>query len=233
MNADEFEETMAKATSRPERNLWLGAILSKQVGVAVVIVGGSAIEVYTSGKDVSGDIDVVGDRNSIIKGLETWGFQPAGRLWSRKDLELWIDPVGKWYTGDERRLRTVTTPYGPVRLASIEDLIAKRLIETKVWPKGETDLFAQALALAAEYSEEIDWEYVTEVASRDLAEDLVPELRPATGFPPAAELAPVHGVSHVGSMTERHPMGPRYPQANRPERGVKPFNGHGLGRGGI
>jgi hypothetical protein len=177
LKADQFEAVMAKATNRSERNLWFGALLSDEVGGALVIVGGSAIEVYTTGKYVSGDIDIVGDRKAIINGLERWGFRPAGRLWSRPELELWIDPVGSEYTGDERRLRTVTTPYGPVRLASVEDLIAKRLIETKVWPKGGTDLFDQALALAAEYDQEIDWPYVTKVARKDLADDLIPELR--------------------------------------------------------
>lgn len=177
MNVKQFNEAIATATNGPERNLWLGALLSREVGMAVVIVGGSAIEGYTSGMYISGDVDLVGERNSIIRGLEGWGFRKEGRLWSRRDLNLWVDPVGREYSGDERRLRTVTTPYGRVRLASIEDLIAKRLIETKVWPRGGTDLFDQAVALAAEYDRDIDWEYVTRVARKGLAEDLVPELR--------------------------------------------------------
>jgi hypothetical protein len=187
LNADQFREVIAKAKDRPERNLWLGALLGKEAETAVVVVGGSAIEVYTSGQYVSGDIDLVGDRNSIIATLERWGFRRDGRLWSRPDLDLWADPVGRFYTGDERRLREVVTPYGPVRLASVEDLIAKRLIETKVWPRGGTDMFSQAVALAAEYSDEIDWDYVTQVARRDRADDLVPELRRRIANRPTGE----------------------------------------------
>jgi hypothetical protein len=177
LNVKQFNDAIATATNRPERSLWRGALLSQEVGTAVVIVGGSAIEVYTGGKCVSAGIDVVGERKSIIRELEGWGFRKEGRLWARKDLDLWVDPVGRADSGDERRLRTVTTPYGGGRLASIEDLIAKRLIETKVWPRGGTELFDQAVALAAEYDRDIDWEYVTKVARKDLAEDLVPELR--------------------------------------------------------
>ncbi|MGI0128864.1 MAG: hypothetical protein ACREDE_11205 [Thermoplasmata archaeon] len=177
MNGDELVRTLAKARSRGERNLWLGAVLSKEIAADVVIVGGSAIEVYTSGKYVSGDIDVVGERGLIISALERWGFRRHGRLWSRSDLELWVDPVGRNYTGDVRRLREVSTPYGPVRLASVEDLIAKRVIEVKVWPRTGTEMFDQAVALATEYDEDVDWDYVTLVAKRERADDLVAELR--------------------------------------------------------
>lgn len=177
MNADELGRILAKAKHRGERNLWLGAILGGQIRSEIVIVGGSAIEVYTSGRYVSGDVDLVGERRRIIEAVEGWGFRREGRLWSRPDFELWIDPVGGHYTGEVRRLRQVSTPYGLVRLASVEDLIAKRLIETKVWPREDRELFEQAVALAAEYQEEIDWEYVARVARRDGAEDLVPELR--------------------------------------------------------
>jgi hypothetical protein len=177
LNADELARILAKAKSGSERNLWVGALLAEEAATDIVIVGGSAIEVYSSGRYVSGDIDVVGERSSIIGALERWGFRREGRLWSRSDLELWVDPVGRYYTGDVAKLRVVLTPYGLVRLASVEDLIAKRLIETKVWPRGGTELFEQAVALAAEYHDEIDWGYVTRVAEQDGAEDLVPELR--------------------------------------------------------
>ena len=177
MNADELGRILGKARSGGEKNLWLGALLAKETASTIVIVGGSAIEVYTSGMYVSGDVDLVGPRQAIILALERWGFRRESRLWSRSDLGLWVDPVGQRYTGDVRRLREVSTPHGPVRLASVEDLIAKRLIEVKVWPRAGTELFDQAVALAAEYREDIDWDYLTLVVSREQAGDLVPELR--------------------------------------------------------
>lgn len=177
MNAEELARILGRATSGGERNLWMGALLAKEAATDIVIVGGSAIEIYSSGMYVSADIDLVGERPSIIKALERWGFRREGRLWSRPDLGLWVDPVGRFYTGDVGRLRVVSTPYGSVRLASVEDLIAKRLIETKVWPRGGTELLDQAVALAAEYQDEIDWDYMSRVAAGDGAEDLIPELR--------------------------------------------------------
>ncbi len=177
LNPEELARILAKATRSGERNLWLGALLAKEAATEIVIVGGSAIEIYSSAMYVSEDLDLVGERPSIIRVLERWGFRREGRLWSRSDLRLWVDPVGKDYTGDVRKLCKVSTPYGSVRLASVEDLIAKRLIETKVWPQAGTKLFHQALALAAEYQREIDWNYVTCVAGQDGAGGLVRELR--------------------------------------------------------
>ena len=177
LDAGELGRILAKARDGGERNLWLGALLAKETAADVVIVGGSAIEVYTSGMFVSGDTDLVGDRRSIISALERWGFRRDGRLWSRPDLKLWVDPVGREYTGDARKLRVVSTPYGPVRLASVEDLIAKRLIEVKVWPRASSEMFGQAVALAAEYEDDVDWNYVTAVTKREGANDLVTELR--------------------------------------------------------
>jgi hypothetical protein len=132
LNANQLAEALSRTRNRPERDLWFGASLADASRPSLVIVGGSAIEVYTSGPYESADFDVVGDRSPIIASLERWEFRKEGGPWTRKDLELWVDPVGGEDTGDERRLREVATPYDPVRLASVEDLIAKRLIEIKV-----------------------------------------------------------------------------------------------------
>lgn len=148
MNAQELGRVLGKTRNRGERNLWLGALLAREARTDIVIVGGSAIEVYTRGKFVSEDLDLAGERAAVVRALEDWGFRREGRLWSRPDLRLWVDPVGQYYTGGARRLGEVSTPYGPVRLASVEDLIAKRLIEIKVRPGGGSALFDQAVALA-------------------------------------------------------------------------------------
>jgi hypothetical protein len=177
MNGEEVDFALARASSRAERLLWLAAMLRTETGGPVVIVGGSAIEVYTSDAYVSGDLDLVGDRPRLIEALERWGFKKSGRLWAKSALEAWVDPVGPTYNGDEARLKDVLTPFGPVQLASVEDLIGKRLIEAKVWPGSSVWAFDQAMMLAAEFEEELDWDYTALVASREGASDLVPELR--------------------------------------------------------
>lgn len=177
MNAAQIEAILSKARTRSEKILWLGALLQRESGLEVVIVGGSAIEVYTSGKYVSEDVDIVGDRDAISSLLRAWAFHREGRLWVSSTLKLWIDTVGKYYSGERRRLTTTETPYGRVQIAAVEDLIAKRLIEIREWGGPKKRLFDQALVLAVEEADHIDWDYVAKVAKDDGAEDLVRELR--------------------------------------------------------
>lgn len=177
MKADEVGAILRKATTRSERILWLGALLSRESGHQIVIIGGAAVEVYSSGRFISEDVDLVGDRPSIVNLLESWGFKREGRLWTKAVINFWIDPVGKPYKGNARLLTDVATPYGHVQVASVEDLIAKRLIEVKGWPTGSREMFNQALALATEHSDRIEWDYIQAVAERNGAQDLVEELR--------------------------------------------------------
>lgn len=177
MNANEVSTVLGEASRRSERIVRLAALLSTEISSPVIVVGGSAIQVYTEDSYVSGDVDLVGDRPKLISALERWEFERSGRLWAMPTLELWIDPVGAEYRGDAARVKEVDTPFGPPRLAPVEDLVGKRLNEAKVWPGSSKAAMAQAVIPAAEFERQMDWAYVTKVASREDAADLVPELR--------------------------------------------------------
>jgi hypothetical protein len=65
------------------RTLYFGAVLAREARIVrgrLVIVGGSAIEIYTRGGYVSGDIDIVADRDRVRPVLEAWGFRHEGRI---------------------------------------------------------------------------------------------------------------------------------------------------------
>lgn len=56
-----------------------------------ILVGGSAVEFYTLGTCKSIDIDLLADRDSLIKVLEEMGFSKIGRHWFyTKDLGIEI-----------------------------------------------------------------------------------------------------------------------------------------------
>ncbi|MGB6443511.1 MAG: hypothetical protein WBF81_09495, partial [Thermoplasmata archaeon] len=131
MDRREFDAVMRKAESPDQRVAWFGALLTKESGVEVIIVGGSAIEVYTSGEYVSHDIDVVGERDRLASVLRKWGFkQQEGRssrtYWAKKPLGL-VDLVGAHLKSD-LATQTFQTPYGSVSLGPPEDLITRRLM---------------------------------------------------------------------------------------------------------
>jgi len=174
------ERAVQSARSKPERIQFLGALLEKATGDPVIIVGGSAIEVYTSGRYSSADIDFVTPRPPAVKVVELWGFVPNGRVWRRKDWGVDIDLLGGNFTGSRKRTEIVETPYGPVRLAGVEDLLVKRLAELKHWPtspKWRRDLAKQVEILVAEYGDEMDEEYLTFIARRDDVVDLLADFR--------------------------------------------------------
>ena len=101
MNRKEFEDTLAKARTEDERLSWFGALLTRESKLdgQLIIVGGSAIEIYlTSNEYVSMDIDVVGEKAAISAVLRRWGFQAEkGRdrriYWVKKGLGN-VDLVG-------------------------------------------------------------------------------------------------------------------------------------------
>jgi hypothetical protein len=160
--------------ARPDRRqLYFGALLQRELGEdasAVIIVGGSAIEIYSRGGYASGDLDLVGERARIAPILDSWGFKRGGRLWQQSEWKLSVGLVGTEYTGDASKARTIVTPWGPVRLAALEDLIIKRLASCKHW-KIPGD-FQHALLLARAFRDELDWEYIRSSAREYKVADL-------------------------------------------------------------
>lgn len=161
-------EVLQSAPDVATRHLYFCALLSHELGEPVpplIVVGGSAIELYSEGEYVSGDIDLVGDREKIESTLESWGFEHREREWYSQDWKLAVDVVNDLsrMTGSRTRVRTLVTAFGPVRLAAVEDLIVKRLTSAKYWsiPSDRE----HAAILARKYRDELDREYITQAAS--------------------------------------------------------------------
>jgi len=181
----EVERAVESARSKAERIQFLGALLSKATGQETIIVGGSAIEVYTSGQTSSLDIDIVTSRKEAAEVIESWGFVANGRIWRRRDWGVDIDLLGSRYSGSKLRIRKMQTPFGPVLLSGIEDLLVKRLAELKHWPTTRdwrADLIKQASILIAEYSDQLDEEYLKFIARRDDVVDILGDFRARRGL---------------------------------------------------
>ena len=163
----------------PYRRMRLfAALLSTESGLGVsglAVVGGSAIEIYTSGDYVSGDIDLlVSDRRPAERLLKLWGFRDEGKLWTNSELRLYVDLMQAEPSGSKRLTRILQTKFGPIRLAAIEDLILKRLLEARYW--AQRPALAQAMLLSRMYWDGLDHGYIDFVAKRDRIVDLVDQL---------------------------------------------------------
>lgn len=169
-------ERLLSSETAPDRRLRVfAALLTAESGLGttgLTVVGGSAIEIYTNGTYVSGDIDlIVADRDPVVQRLRAWGFKDEGKLWVHEQLGLFVDMVGSYTSGSERLTRVVQTDYGEVRLGAVEDLILNRLREVRYW--SERKALAQAILLASVIGEDLDWEYLRWHAARDKIEDLL------------------------------------------------------------
>jgi hypothetical protein len=182
---DEVQSILAGAKSDDQKVLYFVALLRREANLGpddVIVVGGSAVEIYTEGAYVSGDIDVCAPRQMVSAVLNRWGFTQPGREWARLDWKVVLDVVGPQVSGSMRLTRVVETPYGPVRVSSIEDLIIRRLALGKFW--NEPKEYRNALLLAVLPG--INWPYLEDCASRENLVAEVAQLR-ATSTPGAAE----------------------------------------------
>jgi hypothetical protein len=173
------DKALQTETASERRILVFAALLAKASGSEVIVVGGSAIEVYTRGGYVSGDIDIVGEREPIVRVLKDWSFKSRGRLWTREKWELAVEVVGPRYTGSYYRTSVIETPHGPVRVAAIEDLIIKRLAEAKHWRVRAAVEEAESLWKAT--VERIDTAYLETQAKAYHVSDILTDFRRRLG----------------------------------------------------
>lgn len=187
VSREDFERAVESEPTKARKIQTIGALLARAIGADVVIVAGSAIEVQTSGRTVSDDIDIVtsAPRDRVIGVVESWGFRPSGRIWRRKDWNIDIDLLGSDLRGQRRKLRRFETPYGPVYATGVEDLIAYRLSEFKHGygggPEWKDEVAEHVSILLEEYGDQLDEEYMAFLAKRDRIADVLAEFRRRAG----------------------------------------------------
>jgi hypothetical protein len=105
---------------------------------AAILVGGGAVELYTAGAYVTGDLDFVGDvPEAVASELDYAGFERRGRQWVHEEGQVYLEFPG----------RTLEPPSEPARLRRggvtlriirAEALLADRLAAWKFW-RSEVD----------------------------------------------------------------------------------------------
>lgn len=177
---ESFDRALASASSETDRIQYVGALLGLATGEQPIITGGSAIYLHAPSLKPSLDVDISMPRSDAIEALESWGFaRRKGRVWRREDLSTDIDLVGN-FRGSRRRAKVILTPYGPVRVACVEDMLVKRLVELKHWPTDERwreQVVEQVTVLLAHYGPELDVEYLGFITKRDDVVDILADFR--------------------------------------------------------
>jgi hypothetical protein len=146
--------------------------------VRPIIVGGLAVEFYTLGAYVTGDIDLVcADRKALGELLESWGFKRQGRTWFEPELELYVEAPSEvlYPEADSTRVVEVDARRLPVYVVGIEDLIIDRLNAYVHWTSTEDGVWAQRLM--KRHTDAIDWAYLRKRADQERVGEALSRLR--------------------------------------------------------
>lgn len=157
-----------------ERALKLSGVVSTlfaQAGWPLTVVGGSAVEFYTEGAYMSGDIDFCRRRLEPVplrlaqELMGRLGATGGPRSW--KVGGLFVDLLGLLENESVSPVRQVETPYGPVSVMPVELLLVERMLSA-TYPKKDAVMYdtakkIMAAGLADEAS--FDWTEVCRLAA--------------------------------------------------------------------
>ena len=180
MNPDQIKSALSDITTETDptlKHLKLASLVSavfRERGVELVVVGGSAIEFYTEGAYVSGDIDMCVDssvtaltirlRQEIMAQLQATG---GPRSWQVGGL--YVDVLANYENLARTPIRRLDGPCGQVRISPVEELIVERVLISKYPgdypPARECAKKLLAAALLGEI--ETDWAEVKRLAKNN------------------------------------------------------------------
>jgi hypothetical protein len=142
----------------------LGAYVQSHLGakgIDVVLSGGAVVAIYTSGKYVSPDLDLVNrysvKRSAIKSAMEELGFQEVGRHFEHPDSEFFVEfPPGPLSLGEEyiNRIDEIEKETGILRVISPTDCVKDRL--AWYYHYGDRQCLSQAILVSNENRIDID-----------------------------------------------------------------------------
>ena len=129
---------------------------------SIFLVGGQAVETYTAGQFLTGDIDVTtSDSATTQKILKSLGFEEIGMIWLNKPLGIAFHIVGHFAPERPRTIRI--GPY-KARIVGVEELILDRLSAAKFWNIPAD--YERAKVLYDNFEKQIDKDYLRKIAKK-------------------------------------------------------------------
>ena len=124
-----------------------------------IIVGGHAVELYTSGSYKTADIDLVMIRDDLARGLfDRLGFVREGRFHYVSEMDIPIERPSNDLAGSKDRIVKLNTPDGYCYVIGVEDLIIDRLNAAEFWTDARSLEWARYL-MSSQY-ESLDMDYM-------------------------------------------------------------------------
>jgi Predicted nucleotidyltransferase len=171
---DEAKQRIREIADSPEKQnfkeLYLMGIVTPlldELGAdPAVIVGGHAVELYTSGSYTTADIDLVMVRDDLARQLfDELGLRREGRFHYADELDVPIEIPSSHLAGSLERVVKLSTPDGYCYVIGIEDLILDRLNAAEFWQDVRSLEWARYLM--ASQLERVDFDYMRQKAAEE------------------------------------------------------------------
>ena len=151
-----------------ERRLWVLAVITeflKPSGIKPILVGGGAVEFYTSGGYSTIDMDIVVNTQLLSAVMAEFGFTKSGRHWYREDIGIPLEAPSEVLAEDQDRALKVEIDDMSIFIIGLEDLIVDRLNAFVHWQSAEDGRWAKHLI--GENQSQIDWDYLKKRAGEE------------------------------------------------------------------
>lgn len=180
-----LQKRLQQAQSLLEKKLIVVSELTQRLleeGLKPIVVGGSAVEIYSVGDYQSADIDIVlNARDRAVRHLQQMGFLQEGRMFYHPEWRIAIEIPSETLAGSLERITELKIDEGVVYCIGLEDLLIDRLNASVHWKSQEDRRWAQVLIQA--YSHDIDWDYLRQRACEESTlqelEQILQEIRDA------------------------------------------------------
>ena len=211
MTSAEIQAALADITAETDptlKHLKLASLVStifRERGIELVVVGGSAIEFYTEGAYVSGDLDmclISPSRLDLRTRQELMGLLSAKggpRNW--QVAGQYVDILGEVETLARTPFDELNAPYGLVKVISPEEVLVERVL-ISVYPQRHEpaeDCARKLIAVALNHHVEIDWAEVQRLA-----------VRPEYGILPALQRLVGAVANELGKQNPCDTQGPAH-----------------------
>lgn len=141
-----------------------------------ILVGGSAVELYTLGNYGSLDLDLVmADISKPVEILKNNGFIKDGKQWYNPDIDVLVE-----FVGGEPPAKVLRINYKGsfVLVTSLEEIIADRLNAAKWWRSKADEKWAKVMLSDAlsKPKENFDFEYLQKRSQEEDTSDVYVKL---------------------------------------------------------
>jgi hypothetical protein len=177
MTSAQIQSVLADITAETDptlKHLKLASVVStifRERGIELIVVGGSAIEFYTEGAYVSGDVDLCiassTEPPTVLLRQELMGkLEAKGGPRSWEIAGAYVDVLGAFENLARTAIRGIAAPFGEVRVSPVEELIVERVL-VSVYPADyppARECAKKLLAVALQGEVEMDWREVRRLA---------------------------------------------------------------------